>query len=366
MSTASSSNVKKSALGPYELETEVGSDLIGSLWAARTQRGTEAGRPVTIRRVAKSRFGQAALDDIAEAAFWAMGLESRALVAVEDVVGDAHELGVVFRRLEGATLRALLRSAKRNGRPIPEAAVVRILIDAARQLMSLSLACEAVPRYAFAGVTADSVWVESTGATRVLDACVWAVAARTAVVRNGLASSILAPEQLDGQRDSRTDVYALGLLLWEMLAMRRPRRTASESSRGAFLPHLERLVRPAEPPVGRNLGDLVACALDPDPNQRFDTPFQLAVALTQITAPLTESEAALLLGLTRPSGVRPKGDLDGSLQPLETPLHDGPRKRLDTMPYHDAEDATPGRPLVSDLESEGDDSNRDTLPNFIE
>lgn len=366
MSTASSSNVSKSTLGPYELEAELGSDLIGSLWTARTQRGTGAGTPVTIRRIAKSRFGQAALDDIAEAAFWAMGLGSRALVAVEDVVGDAYELGVVFRHFEGATLRSLLRSAKRNGRPIPEAAVVRIVIDAARQLMSLSLACEAEPRFAFSGVTPDSVLVERTGATCILDACVWAVAARTAVVRNGLASSVLAPEQLDAQGDSRTDVYALGLLLWEMLAMRRPRRTASESPRDAFLPHLERLVRPGAPPVGRGLADLVARALDPDPNRRFDTPFQLAVSLAQITAPLTESEAALLLGLTRPSGFRPKGDLACSPEPFGTPLHDEPRKRLDTMPYHDAEDATPGRPLVHDLESEADDSNRDTLPNFIE
>src|SRR5258706_4640559 len=139
MSAGSIGKLPKWVLGRYQLEKEIGADLLGRLWAARTRSGAGAGSPVTIRCIAERTFGHAALDDLAEAAFWAMGLlEGNALTAVQDVVRDSDELGVGFRHLEGNTLRALLQAAAGNGCPIPEAVVVRIVIDTARQLTFLS------------------------------------------------------------------------------------------------------------------------------------------------------------------------------------------------------------------------------------
>jgi hypothetical protein len=72
-----------------------------------------------------------------------------------------------------------------------------------------------------------------------------------------------------------------------------------------------------------------------------------------------------MLGLARSSGVRAKSGLEVSPPSPEVPARAGPRMRLDTMPYHDAEEAAAKRPSVfTDLESEEDESNRDTLPNF--
>jgi serine/threonine-protein kinase len=217
----------------------------------------------------------------------------------------------------------------------------------------------------------DSVFVERTGKTRVLDAGVWAVAARTALAGNHVGARYFAPEQLDGRCDSRTDVFALGLLLWEMLAARPPRharnfRALSEEIRTTSIPNLGRLVRPGAPVVARSLGELVARALDPEPSGRFATPLDLAIGLVEITHPVTEAEAAVMLGLTRSSGARPRARPDALQSSSATHSQTGgARRQLDTLPYPLDEGAVlADAPLVISAEPEADDSSRETLPSF--
>jgi hypothetical protein len=372
MSPPSTNMLSKCGLGPYELENEMSSDFVGRLWTGRATTGPNAGALVTIRRIAESgTFRRDTLDDMAEAAFWAMDLRDHGLVAVKDVVGDADELGIVFRRLEGCTLRVLLDRAATSGRPVPEAVASRLVIDVAQQLMSLTAAGADERGYAFAGVMPDSVFVERTGRTRVLDAGVWAVAARRALAGNHVGARYFAPEQLDGRCDARTDVFALGLLLWEMLTVRPSRharnfRALSEEIRTTVIPNLGRLVRSGAPVVTRALGDLVARALDPEPSRRFATPWDLAMELVEIIHPVTEAEAAVMLGLSRSSGVRPRARPDApEPAPASHSLTGGNRRQLDTMPYPLDEGAVlADAPLIISAEPEADDSSRETLPSF--
>jgi tetratricopeptide (TPR) repeat protein len=79
----------------------------------------------------------------------------------------------------------------------------------------------------------------------------------------------MAPEQLSGtgRLDIRTDVYAFGVMLYEMLAGRRPFDAFDARSYGRAIAKSDVAPLPAEVP--RRLRELVLCCLSNDPRKRF-------------------------------------------------------------------------------------------------
>jgi serine/threonine protein kinase len=96
--------------------------------------------------------------------------------------------------------------------------------------------------------------------------------------------SYLAPERLDGRpADARADLYALGVLLYEMLAGKRP---FAGDSTGEIL--LAARTRPARPlrairrEIGKPLDAFVQRALAKDPDRRFSSATQMLAALEDV------------------------------------------------------------------------------------
>ena len=89
----------------------------------------------------------------------------------------------------------------------------------------------------------------------------------------------MAPERFDGQGDHRSDVYALGCLLHEMLTGRKPFTAEGIWAWGTAHHHAPpprpSAVDPALPP---GLDDVVARALAKDPDARFRSAGELAAA----------------------------------------------------------------------------------------
>jgi WD40 repeat protein len=90
----------------------------------------------------------------------------------------------------------------------------------------------------------------------------------------------MPPEAFDGQADARGDVYALGLTLYELLALRpafdeadRPKLVKQVTA--ATPPRLGRLA----PAVPRDLATVVEKAIDRDPARRYPTAGELAADL---------------------------------------------------------------------------------------
>ena len=125
----------------------------------------------------------------------------------------------------------------------------------------------------------------------------------------------MAPEQLRGQPpDARSDIFATGVVLYEMAAGRRP-------FQGRVTTELTDAILHAAPPpptrlrpeLSRRLEDIVLKCLEKDPDNRYQWAKELAVDLRRLAAPSTPPEAmAVVPGRRRSRGWRWRG---GSVPP---------------------------------------------------
>jgi len=103
----------------------------------------------------------------------------------------------------------------------------------------------------------------------------------------------MAPEQIAGSADRRTDVFAASIVLWELLAGRRLFSGASHAETlsnvlAAKVPPLHSISEAVSPAVE----ELVMCGLDPSPNGRFESARAMDRALHRCIAVASTSDVA--------------------------------------------------------------------------
>jgi serine/threonine protein kinase len=140
-------------------------------------------------------------------------------------------------------------------------------------------------------VSSNNLFATVDGVVKVLDFGIAKV--QDATVRTSTGSvkgtyAYMAPEQLRGERvDRRTDVFAVGIVLWELFARRHLFRRDTDfltfqAITSDPIPEVAEL-RPDVPPL---LSDVIARALSRDREERFPTARALGEALTQAVAPI--------------------------------------------------------------------------------
>jgi tetratricopeptide (TPR) repeat protein/tRNA A-37 threonylcarbamoyl transferase component Bud32 len=94
----------------------------------------------------------------------------------------------------------------------------------------------------------------------------------------------MAPEQGRGQKvDHRADIYAFGLILYDMLVGRR--RSAAETAVADLMQRMKDpppALRSIDPQIPERLESIVARCLDPDPSARYQTTADLALELERL------------------------------------------------------------------------------------
>jgi serine/threonine-protein kinase len=98
----------------------------------------------------------------------------------------------------------------------------------------------------------------------------------------------MSPEQVQGKTlDPRTDVYAMGVLLYELLVGRRP--FESTSLTGILTAHIMEKPTPAidlRPDVGREVNAIVMRCLEKDPAARYADAGALLSDLDRVQMPV--------------------------------------------------------------------------------
>jgi serine/threonine-protein kinase len=217
------------------------------------------------------------------------------VVPILDVVSSAGQSMLVMEYVHGESV-AQLQSLDR--RPFPPEIAATIIVGV---LHGLHAAHETIGadgeslHIIHRDVTPQNVVVGIDGRPRLLDFGVARANGRTQTTRAGQIKgklSYVSPEQLQGRSlDRRVDIYSASVMLWEMLA---GRRLFSSRDR-QVLEHLI-LSGPVESPSTINpavtaaLDQIVMRGLHRDPEQRFATAHELAVAIEDLGGILPPAE----------------------------------------------------------------------------
>ncbi len=275
-------------LGPYEIEHAIGAGGMGVVYRADDSR---LGRKVAIKVLPHARGEHFRRFEREARTIGALNHPN--LLTLHDV-GD-HE-GVPFlvtEMLDGESLRARLSRG-----PLRLREAIQIGADVARGLAAAHDA-GVIHR----DVKPDNIFLTTEGRTKVLDFGI-AKLRRASVEMDAVTADIateptvapntrdtglvigtpgyMAPEQLDGGKiDERTDIFALGVVLYEMICGKRAFVSDSAVEESYAI-----LKTPAEPPKGatKALARVVLRCLEKRPDARFQSAIDLAFALDELDA----------------------------------------------------------------------------------
>ena len=215
---------------------------------------------------------------------------------------------IVMEYVDGTNLRTVLHRAAGAGRLLPPGFAVFVARGVlqglhhawTREVDGRSL--NVVHR----DLSPHNILVSKDGEVKITDfgiakAVTSAVRTRTGVVKGKIA--YMSPEHAAGKRaDGRSDLYALGIVLWETLSGTRLFGRAADDRRPPAPSERRSIPNPAalRPDVPEGLGLFVGRLLAPDPDERFAGALEALEALELAGAePLSPLSAA---GLVRELG----------------------------------------------------------------
>jgi eukaryotic-like serine/threonine-protein kinase len=288
-------------LGRYVLYEEIASGGMATVHFARLHGAVGFSRVVAIKRLhptlaADPHFVRMFLDE----AHLAARVKHPNVVATIDVVRDESEVFLVMEHVLGQSLQRLLPNEGRA--QIPASVVSSILCGILEGLHAAHEARSdtgAPLQIVHRDVSPHNVIVGIDGVARVFDFGIAKAQNVTQETREGVIKgkvTYMAPEQVRGSIDRRADVYAAGVILWELLAGRRLHE--GERNDQLFLKLAMNDLPPPAPLAGsredvpESLDAILARATAPLPEQRFATARDMALALEAAVPPAPAREVA--------------------------------------------------------------------------
>jgi len=263
-------------VGPYVIVSELGRGGMGIVFCAED---TRLGRSVALKAIAPDLASHERMRDrLRREARAAAALSHPAIATVYALEESDGDLFIASELVEGRTLREEVAGP----RPSPAA-----LMDTARAIAG-ALAAAHAHGIVHRDLKPENVVRRADGQVKVLDfglARALAPSAAPADRRLTLTGTVLgtpgymAPEQLrGGPTDARVDIYAFGVLMYELATGRHP---LEESARQTVTPP--------------QLDAVVRRCLSAEPQDRFPSGIELLAALTPTgevpIAPVTASAA---------------------------------------------------------------------------
>ena len=277
-------------LGRYEILTQLASGGMASVYIARSQGVAGFERLVAIKVLHphlayEQEFISMFLDE-ARLAARIRHMNVVPTLDISDSPGDGYFL--VMEYIEGNHLGALLGRAAKNGERLPRPFVCRVLIDALQGLGAAHRLTDEHGRplkLVHRDVSPHNILIGTDGIARLTDFGVAKADVRMASTRAGQFKgklSYMAPEQASSsETDQRSDLFSVGIILWESLT---GRRLFKGESNAATLNKLlnDTIIKPSELwPDLEPFDDLVMKALSRNPESRFQSADEFGEALDE-------------------------------------------------------------------------------------
>nr|WP_295784243.1 serine/threonine-protein kinase [Rhodoferax sp.] len=277
--------VEKPMLGRYQVDKELGKGAMGVVYLGKDPK---IGRVVAIKTMALSQeFSGDELVDARERFFreaeTAGRLQHQNIVTIFDA-GEEHDLAyIAMEFLKGKDLADHCKGDQLLAVPVVLSIVARVAEALAYAHKQNVVHRDIKPANIMYELQSDTVKVTDFGIARITD---------SSKTKTGLVlgtPSFMSPEQLAGKKvDGRSDLYSLGVMLFQMLAGVLPFRGDSMSELMYKIANEEapdiRIIRSELP---QNLADVVALSLSKRPETRYQTGDQFAADLRSVISQMS-------------------------------------------------------------------------------
>ncbi|MCB0044816.1 MAG: serine/threonine protein kinase [Caldilineaceae bacterium] len=258
--------------GPYQIEHAIGAGAVARVFQARDGQGAT----VALKVMLPAAAAQAQLRDLFRLEYRALARLRHPNIVRVYASGDINGLPYLAMELvEGETLETFLLRAKRLGEPAA-IAIINQIADALDYLHQQG--------FIHRDIKPANIMLTPAGQAKLFDFGTVYETAAPPLQDMGIygTPAFLAPEQIAQDRpvDGRTDLYALGILLYLMTAGRKPFYGGRSEVLDA---HVN---QPPPPPsefqwVSPEIEAIILKAIAKDPAARFQTGRELIDALAE-------------------------------------------------------------------------------------
>lgn len=209
------------------------------------------------------------------------------IVKILDLGMEPTACFIAMEFIEGEHLAAVIWRALKQDRPIRPPMGARIIADAAQALDYAHKLKDPNGRplaIVHRDISPQNILISYDGAVKLVDFGIAKSTAQSGQSQAGTLkgkSSYMSPEQALGQPiDARSDIFALGVVLYELCTSRRVFKHDSEDEVLEMI--TQRSVMPpseVNPEINPDLEAIILKAMDKDPERRFQTAAEMADAL---------------------------------------------------------------------------------------
>jgi serine/threonine-protein kinase len=273
--------------GKYELLRKIASGGMGQVFLAR-EHGAGFERLVVLKLILPHLAeDEDFLTMFLEEAKLVLPLRHPNLITILDLAEIDGRQCLAMEYVQGDDIRRIEKQARIVGKALPPGLILRIISDAAAGLDYAHKARDAQGhplRLVHRDVSPQNILVGFDGGVKVIDFGVAKAATSSQQTATGILKGkypYMSPEQASGQTvDARSDQFALGVVLWEMLTGKRLFKGESDLMtlrlvKDCQVPPPSQL-NPKLPP---GLDEVVLKALAPTPDQRYADCGALRLAL---------------------------------------------------------------------------------------
>jgi serine/threonine protein kinase len=273
-----------STASSYEILAKLATGGMAEIFLARGASTAGIERYVVLKRVLRERATDAAFVRMfLDEARLAAQLQHPNIAQVYDIgkLGDSYFFTMEY--VHGETVRALLHRSHGLRRPIPIASVLTVAAGAAAGLHHAHgrIGMDGTPLgIVHRDVSPSNLMVSYEGNVKLVDFGVAKAAHQSVETRSGTVKgkiAYLSPEQCRGRNiDRRSDLFSLGIVIWEMLTTERLFRQPSDFETMAAIVNT-----PTDPPSTRRpdvppeLDALALKLLAKEPADRYQTADEL-------------------------------------------------------------------------------------------